>query len=142
MGTHAGGAAVAPVSPSVGTYLAALERRWPVGTRVRHAGSGWLGTVTADTSGQAPGITVGSDVGPGAAHGLLFEPPYGRRVPAVVCVAWDRAEAGRVAWMRLEQLRHLNDPREETEDRASQGTGGGPDPHRRRVRTRRLGGRR
>jgi hypothetical protein len=69
--------------------------------RVRHVDSGWLGTVTPDVSGEAPGLTVGAE----PAHCLLFEPPYGPQVPAVVCVAWDHPDAVLVAWMRTERLR-------------------------------------
>lgn len=97
----------AAAAGEVAAQLAELARRWPVGLRVRHTDSGWLGTVTADAPGQAPGITVGDEP---AAHCLLFAPPYGQNVPAVVCVAWDRAGAAEVAWMRTEWLQPAPDP--------------------------------
>jgi hypothetical protein len=103
MGSYTVRNAAALVSRPVGAYLAELERDWPVGARVRHAGSGWLGTVTVDTTDQAPGIADGAH----QAHGLLFEPPYCGRDAAVVCVAWDGCGAGQVAWMRPGQLRRL-----------------------------------
>jgi hypothetical protein len=98
--------AVRSVRVAVAEHLAALADRWPVGMRVRHAESGWVGTVTPDVCGEPPGFAVDGE----SAHCLLFEPPYGRRpAPAVVCVAWDHPAAVEVAWMRPERLRPAGD---------------------------------
>jgi hypothetical protein len=136
-------APAAPGSPPVSAYLVELERNWPVGTRVRHVGSGWVGTVTRDTSEHAPPIVAGQ----APAHGLLFAPPYcGRDVPAVVGIAWDHGEAAEVAWMRPGRLRRLGDSAagdlagdDAAGDLAGDDAAGDP-PGRRRVRARRRGG--
>jgi hypothetical protein len=134
------GNTAASAAPSIGAFLDELAGEWPVGARVRHTCSGWVGTVTTDTSRQAPGITTGSE----PAHGLLFEPPYDaeRGVPAVVYVVWDRAEpAGLVAWMRTEHLRRLDDCHGDDLAVHARGRGDGGS-RRRRTRSGHVGGER
>lgn len=92
--------------------LGALVRAWPVGTRVRHAVSGWVGTVRPDPDRSLDLARIASD----GAHGLLFDAirerePAGR-TPCVVCVVWDiTADDGPAspvdgpAWMRADRLR-------------------------------------
>ncbi|MGH3380398.1 MAG: hypothetical protein ACRDP6_37250 [Actinoallomurus sp.] len=67
-----------------------LAARWPVGARVRHVHSMWIGTIVPGTPEDCPGAYVG--VAP--AHCYV---PNGAREPGLVCVTWDHPNTQRDA---------------------------------------------
>lgn len=64
----------------------ALAEDWPVGRRVRHRYSMWVGTIVPGDAGDCPGAYVGT----APAHCLL--PTDRGTVPGAVCVQWNHPD--------------------------------------------------
>jgi hypothetical protein len=83
--SHRTPSATATVDEAVIVQL--LAARWPVGTRVRHKHSMWLGTIVPDSPQNCPGRHVG--IAP--AH--CYVPAMAGLEPGAVCVEWDHPDA-------------------------------------------------
>lgn len=83
------------ITPALKEVLAALAKRWPVGSGVQHILSEVTGVIVRDETGDAPGATV--DTAPAHSEvGTIH----------AVCVRWDH-QPHHLAWMNTTWLRRL-----------------------------------
>ncbi|GLY81884.1 hypothetical protein [Actinoallomurus iriomotensis] len=82
--SHRTPAVTATVDEAVVVQL--LAARWPIGTRVRHKHSMWLGTIVPGNPETCPGAYVG--IAPAHAYVAAMA----NLEPGVVCVQWDHPD--------------------------------------------------
>lgn len=73
-------------APATAVVVQLLAAAWPVGARVRHKHSMWLGTIVPGYRAGCPGAYVGT----APAH--CYVPAMAGLEPGAVCVQWDHPD--------------------------------------------------